>query len=150
LCDVHKWLKYNFSVVILHYLVHTVYKHPWYIFHGIFWKVLRCLISTSIQSVVCVYVTYQRILKIMYLKCWNTNFCLQVDELTDNKCHVISFVRFINEGEMRIFYTARSCQKQQKVKTFSTPCPFILKGEDYHGNVALEFAQMAPLPWLVK
>ena len=32
----------------------------------------------------------------------NTNFCLQVDESTDitNKCHVIAFVRFINEGEI--------------------------------------------------
>jgi hypothetical protein len=79
----------------------------------------------------------------------NTNFCHQVDELIDitNKCHVIAFVRFINEGEItENFYAARSYQKQRKVKTFSTPCLFILKEEDYHGNIALESTQMVPLP----
>jgi sarcosine oxidase delta subunit len=53
----------------------------------------------------------------------NTNFTLQVDELTDttNKAQLLVFVRFENEGEiMEIWFVVKNCQQQLKVKILST------------------------------
>jgi hypothetical protein len=41
--------------------------------------------------------------EVLYNKPKNSTFCIQVDDSTDftNKCHVIAFVRFVNDGEIQ-------------------------------------------------
>jgi hypothetical protein len=72
----------------------------------------------------------------------NTNFALQVDESTDvtNKARLLAFVRFENEVKSWKFCVIKNCQKQLKIKTFSTSFLLIWNPVVCHGTSVLKFA----------